>query len=727
MAEKTILLKSDVDIVTSTPDLLESPHNRLPTMNARLFVLVGLIAAPVVRAQTPALFYDFSQDAGAVNNLGSLGTDGLLTGGATFGIGGPAGGFSGGAGGAILTLDGGDGSFVNTQIGANILGFTTDNYTAASWVRVNVFDGGDSMIFGQPGGGGTFLHNGIRGTVPHLGHWGADTGGTTDLSQVFGAGANNWFHMAFRYSGDEQSIYVNGFMVARANAGNLTNTAAVAIGRSENGGGLPGALDDVVVYTSTLSQNQIAHIAGGGNPNALPAAANTTGTIPVPNGGIAPAVPGGVGNWGVREVRGIRVEQLGSAGLILNMGIGNQTNGVQAFIDNTDPQAAGGGGLAFGPRGIFLGNEGGDDNNVAFIYRAKVSVPTADTYTFNVHADDGFQLRVGNLSWATSSGNGQIDPENNRALIHLNGTGDANTRGQIFLTAGVHDVEFITWEGGGGAGHQLSYARGSFANDGDTPTWRLLGGAGNPDNVLNIPRVNGGWNVTTSNPTAAPGTGTLTTIAAARAALTATGTTINGVGAVNYNDPQSGGPGSVGGDVPFPKDTGADDDDYAMLASGTLHIDVADTYRIGFQSDDGGYLRITGVGANPGTVDNWTIVENATGLAYVADLNGLATPEGDTLWADVLTGNSRTVGDVFLTPGDYAIESLFFERGGGSYFEVFAGDPDTGTPMQLLTSTSQNVDLSAGTLQIVPEPTSVAMLLGGFGALLGFQRLRRRK
>jgi hypothetical protein len=252
----------------------------------------------------------------------------------------------------------------------------------------------------------------------------------------------------------------------------------------------------------------------------------------------------------------------------------------------------------------------------------------------------------------------------------------------------------------------------------------LVGGAAT-DNVLNLPKVDGGWNVKTSLPVS-PGNGTMTTIAAARAALDATGTTVNAVDSINFNDPQSGGPGSMPGDVPFHRDTAADDEDFAMLASGILRIEVADTYRFGFQGDDGGYLRITGVGDDPGTADNWTIVDNATGLAYVADMNGLANPDGDTLWADVLTGNSRTVGDVFLTPGDYAIESLFFERGGGAYFEVFVGDPDSGTPLQLLTSTSHNVDLSASNIQVVPEPTSVAMMLGGFGALLGFQRLRRR-
>jgi hypothetical protein len=246
------------------------------------------------------------------------------------------------------------------------------------------------------------------------------------------------------------------------------------------------------------------------------------------------------------------------------------------------------------------------------------------------------------------------------------------------------------------------------------------------DNTLNIPRVTGGWNVTTSNPVS-PGNNTMQNIAAARAALAATGTTVTGVASINYNDPGFGGPGVIGGDVPFPKDVaGVDDEDYAILASGVLHIDVADRYRIGFEGDDGGYLRISGIGANPGTADDWTIVENATGAAYVADINGLASTDGDTLWADVLTGNSRTVGEVFLAPGDYNIESLFFERGGGSYFEVSVTEPDTGTPLQLLSSTSQTVDLSASNLQIVPEPASIAMMLGGFGALLGFQRFRRR-
>jgi hypothetical protein len=132
-----------------------------------------------------------------------------------------------------------------------------------------------------------------------------------------------------------------------------------------------------------------------------------------------------------------------------------------------------------------------------------------------------------------------------------------------------------------------------------------------------------------------------------------------GLDSVNFNDPQSGGPGRIPGDIPFPIDTGADDDDFLIEFSANLVIPVSGTYNLGFQGDDGAYLRIPGQ-----TFDS--ISQNATGDSVIDEA-------GARLICDCLTGDSSTIGTITLSAGTYPVEGAFFERGGGAYFEVFGG------------------------------------------------------
>ena len=49
------------------------------------------------------------------------------------------------------------------------------------------------------------------------------------------------------------------------------------------------------------------------------------------------------------------------------------------------------------------------------------------------------------------------------------------------------------------------------------------------------------------------------------------------------------------------------------------------------------------------------------------------------LICDCLTGDSNTLGETFLAAGTYEIETGFFERGGGSSYELYANGPGTAT------------------------------------------------
>ena len=129
------------------------------------------------------------------------------------------------------------------------------------------------------------------------------------------------------------------------------------------------------------------------------------------------------------------------------------------------------------------------------------------------------------------------------------------------------------------------------------------------------------------------------------------------VAAINFNDPGFGGPGRFGGDTSFAIATAADDNDFGCIYTGNLVIPTDGTYHIGFQGDDGGYLRI------PGQTFT-SLIENETGSSVIDEA-------GARIAADIPIGNSNTVGEITLAAGSYPIEVGFFERGGGAYFEVF--------------------------------------------------------
>ena len=122
------------------------------------------------------------------------------------------------------------------------------------------------------------------------------------------------------------------------------------------------------------------------------------------------------------------------------------------------------------------------------------------------------------------------------------------------------------------------------------------------------------------------------------------------------NDPQSGGPGTFPGDTPFPGNTDADDDDFGIRATATLVIPTTGEYQLGFRGDDGGQLTVAG---------------QAFKEILASNVPDNAMIDGDTLVADVPTGNSNTVASIDLEAGTYDIEFVAFERGGGAYFEVY--------------------------------------------------------
>lgn len=111
--------------------------------------------------------------------------------------------------------------------------------------------------------------------------------------------------------------------------------------------------------------------------------------------------------------------------------------------------------------------------------------------------------------------------------------------------------------------------------------------------------------------------------------------------------------------ISFAGNTPADDDHFVLAASTTLHITEEDDYTFGFASDDGASLRILG-----------SVFSSSTRI----DTANPANPahRGDTLIHPGATANSTTLGVTHLKPGDYPVEFLYYEIGGGAHVEVFA-------------------------------------------------------
>ncbi len=139
---------------------------------------------------------------------------------------------------------------------------------------------------------------------------------------------------------------------------------------------------------------------------------------------------------------------------------------------------------------------------------------------------------------------------------------------------------------------------------------------------------------------------------------------------INHGD----GNGLFPEDDPYPEEVESDeeglwtDEDFLQFAKGTIRVPESGEYTFGVQTDDGFALRIFGA--------EFSRVQG----------NGQLDPgNSNTMAHPGTTGNSSTRGIVTLARGDYDIEFMWYERGGGDFGELyiakgaFPGDADTDT------------------------------------------------
>ncbi|MCX5684069.1 MAG: DUF5010 C-terminal domain-containing protein [Planctomycetota bacterium] len=582
--------------------------------------------------------------------------------------------------------------------GGNGVGYSDDTnrdggstYRAPETVDVdNINDGGAALGVGWTNGGEWL----ILTTNP----------GVWTTSPTFAGGT---YYAAFRVAsgagGGRYRVEVDG-KIGKSDVG---STGGWDTWTTTYSGGMP----------ISAGQHTVKFVADTGGFNVNYVELSQVAPTPTPQRPLSiPTPAGSLGKWGVREVYANGDQgSLDSVVASLNSGTGTIVDYQTSVINLHDSDPVTNGRLGNrSPFGVVAQGHAtkGSVDNLALVAGATVKIPATGWYTFNVNSDDGFEFSVdGNLVHKADWGNAADDQ-----------------LGQAYLTAGNHNVRLLYWEGGGGSSVQVSAAQGYKTSfDG---SFNLIGAPAlpavhqTPPSVTNTQNSNhNGFDVTVLYNM--PGGSSLdAAISAVRnywdsnitPIPSRVGTAVSNT--INYRDPDDGQewihgkqmqnfPGTVAGD-------GADND-FVLGARGTMHVSQGGVYTFFTFGDDGSQFRILGTtdeqwlarGTNHG--DQWRLSSLADGFKF------------DGWGADAW-------GTINLLPGDYDLELIWQEGGGGAHIGLFAkyGTWDDVTNPIFLLGDSSAIDLDAvpAGLEIMPEPAT--MVLMGIG-VAGLAISRRRR
>jgi hypothetical protein len=468
--------------------------------------------------------------------------------------------------------------------------------------------------------------------------------------------------------------------------------------------------------------------------------------LPLPTPGPPP--PSGVrGTFQVTTARGYtggngQMGHTQQADAFIRSGLGTVTHSQTHVINHADPQAANVG--RFGGNITFDQDTGADDNDFAMVAKGRIIVSNdqAGLWTFGVDSDDGFRLRIPGQNFISTTSIGTLGTHIQGDTLEMpypRGGANALSLGVINLPAGEHDVELLFFERAGGGGVELMAAPGAQTQFGNitgttASTFRLVGYRGTGAvTTAQAPAeiVGGSFNIREVRrvPNSAAGD-QLNNLAQTTAALNtprATDIVMDYTAAmVNHNDPDNSGTGIFHSDAAFRTNVGGDTNDIAFRATATLRIATPGDYTFGFNGDDGGQLTFL----DPDGPGGPLTAPAFTGFNRLGDQNAAHTVgiNGGSLFYDSNTGNSHLIGQINLAAGDYPIEFLYWERGGGALVELF-GAVGHKTAMDgtflILGAPSVTVVDSDG-LQLVPEPSTWA--IAGLGLVaLAFVRRRRSR
>lgn len=170
---------------------------------------------------------------------------------------------------------------------------------------------------------------------------------------------------------------------------------------------------------------------------------------------------GGVGVFGIREVRGIGpLNNIGDAVRSLLSGAGLIYDGCSPAVNFNDPESPGGGGY-FGnaSKAPFFSDTSADDNDIALVANAWLLVEDPGVYTFGFRSDDGAYLHIEDANFTNKWGGGMGFGD---AMAYVGTTGDSDTGASTYLGPGVHELEFFFFERNGGSFVELWAAPGEW-------------------------------------------------------------------------------------------------------------------------------------------------------------------------------------------------------------------------------------------------------------------------
>lgn len=305
------------------------------------------------------------------------------------------------------------------------------------------------------------------------------------------------------------------------------------------------------------------------------------------------------------------------------------------------------------------------DKDMTIFCRGRIRIAEAGTYTFGIHHDDGFALRIKGAKWKKTTGLCCIDPADPATISHYFPCGNGTSHGIAELAAGDYDLEFFGFQGTGQSYFELYAAKGEFSGDLETDTWRLVGHKSRGKlPMLGIAAP--GWEIEVTPP------GALSAAAfdAADRAIGRKGRKLAEPSPiVAYFDPDGHEDYHPGPCVPFPDGKKGEDDNFFVLrAKATLEVPADGKYWIGYFAANSGRL----------------IVEGQRWQRVVIDGPGDKSLDEDVLQnkADNWYGE-RVLGELELKAGKYPIEYLGV-HGKGTWAWDFVHCAAPGLPVRAL-------------------------------------------
>jgi Concanavalin A-like lectin/glucanases superfamily len=162
---------------------------------------------------------------------------------------------------AALTFDG---STTYVVCGTNNMPALNAPFSLSCWVFISsVAVTGDFILFANTGSGYGFQFRQSSADLQV-----AIYGGGTQVAAAGVLSQNTWYHVAYTYDGSTDLLYLNGVQVASGTTAHTAlSTANVQLGSYFTAGAenFLGTLDDVRIYSGTLSAAQVAVLASGNN------------------------------------------------------------------------------------------------------------------------------------------------------------------------------------------------------------------------------------------------------------------------------------------------------------------------------------------------------------------------------------------------------------------------------------------------------------------------------